>query len=436
LKVAIAGGGLAGLSAAWMLAEEGYEVHVYESRQFPGGRAASYAMPRNGGGKERLDNSQHILLRCCSNLLDLYRRIGVDHLIDFYSDYTFLEPGGRSSTLKPGSLPAPLHMIGGFLKLKFLSLGDKLAIARGMRAVQREYARGPLLDSETMESWLKRHGQTEGTIRGFWEPVLISAVNANLGEISAWQGIRLVHLGFLASDTNYQMGVPRVLLGDLHAAEHWTRKPNLHLHFGAAVTGFDHDARHLNAMNLAAGRVEADVYVSALPFPRLGALLPALRTGMEGVAQSPIAGIHLRFDRKVTDLPHAALLGRTMQWFFSREDGHMLSLVVSAAHALETMKKEEVVALAVREMADFLPDVSEAKLLDSWVIRETHATFVASPGFEAKRPGPRTEFSNLFLAGEWTNTGWPSTMEGAVISGYRAAEAICACNGQHRRFVI
>lgn len=436
MKVAIAGGGLAGLAAAWVLAGEGCEVHVYEARQMPGGRAASYAMPDSRGGKERLDNSQHILLRCCANLLDLYQRIGVDHLIDFHDSYTFLEPGGRASTLKAGMLPPPLHLAGGFLGLRFLSLRDKAAIARGMWAVRRQFVRGPLLDAETMEAWLRRHGQTTAAIRYFWEPVLVSAVNAPLGEISAWQGLRLIHLGFLENPRSFHIGVPRALLGDLHAPEHWTRQPGLYLHLGASVGGFEHDGARLRGIQVDGALVEADAYLSALPFARLGALFPALSTGMEGVRQSPIAGIHLRFDREVTRLPFAALLGRTIQWFFAKEEGRMLSLVVSASNALETMRREDVVALAQREIAEFLPQSAEAALVDSWVIRETQATFVASPGFEAKRPGPRTAYENFFLAGEWTNTGWPSTMEGAVISGYRAAEVICTRNGTECRFVV
>jgi len=435
MKVAIAGGGLSGLSAAWALAGVGVEAHVYESRQMPGGRAASYPMPDGQGGKELLDNSQHILLRCCRNLLELYRQLGVDHLIDFYDSYTFLEPGGRESRLGAGKLPPPLHLMGGFLGLRFLGWADKVAIARGMTAVKREHARGPLLDHQTMEAWLLRHGQTRNTLRYFWEPVLISAVNGTLTQISAWQGIRLIYLGFLTDPTFYHMGVPRALLGEVHAAELWAKRPGLHLHLGEAVTGIPVEDRQVAGLQVSGSIAEADAYILALPFERVRNLLPEAAPSMEGVRQSPIAGIHLRFDRQVTTLPHAALLDRTMQWFFSREEGRMLSLVVSAAETLESMKKEEIVALAVREMAEFLPHVAEAKLLQSWVIRETQATFLASPGFEAKRPGTRTVYPNTFLAGEWTNTGWPSTMEGAVISGYRAAEAVCARFGIPARFV-
>ncbi len=435
MKVAIAGGGLSGLSAAWVLAEAGFTVDLFEARPFPGGRAASYDMP-DGAGHIRLDNSQHILMRCCDNLLDFFRRVGIEHLVEYHSQFTFLEPGGRASTMAAGRLPAPLHFAGAFAGLRFLTAADKLSIARGMLAVQRAVLRGPLLDTITMGEWLRGHGQTDNALRRFWEPVLVSAVNETLDVISAWQGIRLMHLGFLAGERNYEMGIPTVLLGDLYAAERFAGKPGLRLHLGSAVTGFREDGGILAGFDVDGQAVGADAYVSALPFERLESLFPALDTGMRQARHSPIAGIHLRFSKPVTSLPHAALLDRTIQWFFAKEGGALLSLVVSASRSLETMRKQEIVDLAIKELSEFLPDVQTATLTGAWVTRETKATFVASPGFEARRPGPRTRLRNFFLAGEWTNTGWPSTMEGAVISGYRAAEAICAHHAVPVRFVV
>jgi zeta-carotene desaturase len=447
MRVAIAGAGVAGLAAAWVLAEEGHEVDLYEARRIGGGRATSYEVPvrhtndtllapeRSERITERVDNSQHILMRCCTNLLDLLHRLGAQHLIEFHDTFTFIEPGGRRSVLKAGILPAPLHFAGAFLGLKFLTLKDKLAIARGMAAIRRDIHRGPELDHLTMAAWLQRHGQTEAALRLFWEPVLISAVNERLEIISAWQGIGVLHLGFVAGKRNYEMGVPTVLLGDLWSLERFARHPRLRVHPGLAASGFEANGASLAGLRTSEGLAPADAVISALPYERLAPLFPELGLRIEPFAHSPIAGIHLRFDRPVTTLPHAALLGRTIQWFFAKEGGAVLSIVVSVSRTLETMRREEILALAVRELAEFLPAVADAHLLAGHVIRETRATFVASPGFEAQRPGPETRFSNFFLAGEWTRTGWPSTMEGAVISGYRAGEAVCRLAGAPRNFV-
>lgn len=444
MKIAIAGAGLAGLAAAWVLAEEGHDVEVFEARQILGGRAASYEVPASTGTgvtdtpqptTERVDNSQHILMRCCTNLLDLLRRIGKSDLVQFHDQFHFIEPGGRRSTLNPGVLPAPLHFAGSFLGLRFLSAGDKLAIARGIAAVRREWPRGRELDSSTMADWLRSHRQTDRALRRFWEPILISAMNERLEAISAWHGVGVLYLGFASGRNDYEMGVPAVLLGDLFDGSVWERHPRIRIHRGAAVEAFETGNGILRGFRAQGGFVAADAFVSALPYERLSPLFPALGLRIDGFRHSPIAGIHLRFDRPVTNLPHAALLDRTLDWYFSKDGGRALSLVVSAAHSLARMRREEIIALAVAELSEFEPLVRQAKLLSAHVIRETRATFVASPGFEHQRPGARTMYPNFFLAGEWTNTGWPSTMEGAVISGYRAAESILSTNGSGRSFV-
>ncbi|MDZ7639755.1 MAG: hydroxysqualene dehydroxylase HpnE [Bryobacterales bacterium] len=436
MKIAIAGAGLAGLAAAWVLAEEGHQVEVFEARRMLGGRATSYEVPSHARQTtERVDNSQHVLMRCCTNLLDLLRRLDREHLVEFHDRFTFIEPGGRRSVLKAGMLPAPLHFAAAFLGLRFLSMGDKLAIARAMAALRREVKRGRELDATSMAEWLRSHGQSERALRRFWEPVLVSAVNEKLDAISAWHGVGVLHLGFAGTKRDYEMGVPTVLLADLFDPEIWARHPRIRIHRGAPVEAFERSGDTVRGLRANGEAVEADAVVSALPYERLTPLFPELGLRIEGFHHSPIAGIHLRFDRPVTGLPHAALLDRTIQWFFAKEQGRALSVVVSAARSLATMKREEIVELAVRELTEFLPRVGEATLLSSHVIRETRATFVASPGFEAQRPGTETAYRNFFLAGEWTNTGWPSTMEGAVISGYRAAEAICLVAGAEKKFV-
>ena len=179
---------------------------------------------------------------------------------------------------------------------------------------------------------------------------------------------------------------------------------------------------------------KADYYISALPFERLEAL--GLEVDVSQFTHSPITGIHLWFDRKITDLPHATLLDRTIQWMFNKGEGRYLQLVVSASRKLLEMSRSEVIDLAMRELAEFFPVVTQAKLEKAHVVKEVRATFSAVPGFESVRPGPETRFSNLFMAGDWTRSGWPATMEGSVRSGYIAAEAVATVAGRSERYLL
>ncbi len=180
----------------------------------------------------------------------------------------------------------------------------------------------------------------------------------------------------------------------------------------------------------------ADFYVSALPFERVATVIPDLPIDLAPFEHSPITGIHLWFDRPVTNLPHATLLDRTIQWMFNKRDGRYLQLVVSASRSLAAMPRADVIALALRELAEFFPAVHEAKIEKAHVVKEIRATFSAKPGLEAFRPVSKTPVSNLFLAGDWTRSGWPATMEGAVRSGYLAAEAVAAAAGRAQPFMI
>lgn len=182
--------------------------------------------------------------------------------------------------------------------------------------------------------------------------------------------------------------------------------------------------------------MKADFVIIGLPPDRLSAVAPGLGIDTSWVEYSPITGIHLWFDRPITDLPHATLLDRTMQWMFNKSGGRYVQLVVSASRSLSGMTKSEVIDLAMREAPEFFPAVAEAKLLRSHVIKEVRTTFSARPGVEDRRPGAVTKAENVFLAGDWTRSGWPATMEGAVRSGYIAAEAVAKAAGKPQKFLI
>jgi zeta-carotene desaturase len=179
---------------------------------------------------------------------------------------------------------------------------------------------------------------------------------------------------------------------------------------------------------------QADFYISAVPFERVHELVPALRPRIEKFEHSPITGIHLWYDRPLTELPHAVLLDRTLQWLFRKSETYVLA-VVSASRSLLDKSKAEIVDMAYRELQEFFPQAAGARLVRSHVVKEARATYSAGPGLESQRPDTRTIYPNLFLAGDWTNTGWPATMEGAVRSGYRAAEEVARSAGVKATFV-
>ena len=211
-SVIVAGGGLAGLSAAAALGAAGYTVDLFEAKPYLGGRATSYTIPTGDGSTETIDNCQHVLLRCCTNLLDLYRRLGVLKYIQFYREFYFVEPGGRTSVLKRGLFPAPLHFFGAFAKLKFLEAGEKFALARALLAIRSERTRRDLNDI-TMLDWLREKRQPQRVIDRFWRQVLVSAINEDIETMAAVHGFKVFWLGFLSHSDSYEMGVPAVGLG-------------------------------------------------------------------------------------------------------------------------------------------------------------------------------------------------------------------------------
>ena len=432
-EVIVIGGGLAGLAAAAALGGAGHSVKVLESRPFLGGRATSYEVG-NGEEAEFIDNCQHILLRCCVNLLDFYRRLGVEQDIAFSREFTFIEPGGRRSVLRSGILPAPAHFAESFLKLSFLDFSEKVAVGRAIQAVERESRRQDL-DSISMLDWLKEQRQPPRAIERFWRQVLVSAINEELDRMAAAHGLQVFRLGFLARKNAYEMGVPNVPLARLYGGDAWKRIGKVELCLRAPVSRIVIENGLVRGVMAGEREVRGDYYVCALPFERINTVAAELRVDVSEFEHSPITGIHLWFDRPVTDLPHATLLDRTMQWMFNKHEGRYVQLVVSASRSLSETPRAEVIALALKELAEFFPAAREAKLEKAHVVKEIRATFSAKPGLEAHRPGNRTKIGNLFLAGDWTKSGWPATMEGAVRSGYLAAEALTAAAGAPQKFI-
>ena len=428
--VAIVGGGLAGLAAGCALADDGYRVQLYERRPYLGGRASSYQHPATG---EVVDNCQHVLLGCCTNLIDLYRRSGVEDKVRWFDRLHFLEPGGRDSIIELTSLPAPLHTSPSFLASKALNLRDKIGVAQAMLKMRKELPD----DGRSFLDWLKAHKQTDRSIQRFWAPVLVSALNEDLDRCSTRYAAQVFRESFLKSAEAGRMGIPAIPLSDLYsAAGEYIRQRGGEINLRSSVDNFSANADIIK-LCVAGAEVATDSAVLAAPFNVITNLLPNdaasqnLRDQIGKFESSPITGIHLWFDRQITDLEHAVLLDRTIQWMFHKSkllnrsgEGSYVELVVSSSKSLVDMGRQEIIDLAVRELAEFLPMVRQAKLEKATVIKEVHATYSPKPGVDEYRPSAKSPWPRVFLAGDWTQTNWPATMEGAVRSGYLAAEAI------------
>ncbi len=401
----------------------GFEVDLHETRPFLGGRASSFLLNPADEHSEQIDNCQHVLLRCFTNLLDFYERTGVKEKIRFYDRLHFVRPGGAIDILKPGRLPAPAHLVGSLLMFRGLDFNDKYSILATLTAMSRE-RQHPRLDDITIAHWLTTHGATEKAISYFWKPILISALNEELERVSARPAFHVFLQGVMGNRTSYQIGIPAVPLSELYPSELDNRLgKNVRFHLRSSIKYIDPDEHG------------ADYYISAVPFEHVNQLIPDLKLPLERFEHSPITGIHLWFDREITALPHAVLLNRTIQWMF-RKSTNYFQCVVSASRSLLSISREEIIETAHRELGEFFPATHDARLIKAHVVKEIRATYSSTPGLETYRPLTMTKYPNLFLAGDWTQTGWPATMEGAVRSGYQAAEAVARATGREESFVL
>jgi squalene-associated FAD-dependent desaturase len=449
-SVIVIGGGLAGLSSAVALAEAGYRVRLFEKRPHLGGRAASYDLP-NG---EHVDNCQHVTMGCCTNLEDFYSRVGAAGKIRMFDQLTFADPDGRRGTIESSKLPPPLHLAPSFAAFPMLDLWDKHAIAKALLTIAR--GGGCLADSgngTTMLEWLRRHGQTPRAISHFWSVVLVSALDEDLDRMGAHYAIEVFWKGFLANAAGYRVGIPSVPLGELYGGcRAAIEKRGGEVRFRAAVRGIAVEDGGVSGVEFSGGaRETADFYLAAVPHDVLPSFIPeailAREPAFANVARlrsAPITGVHLWLDREVMTEPFLAVLDRTTQWIFNKtllsgarpEAGQQyLQLVISASYSLVSTSRQDILAMSLAELREFLPAAREATLVKGTVIKETGATFSPEPGCDRWRPAQATSIPGFFLAGDWTATGWPATMEGAVRSGYLAAEAICEADGASRRFL-
>jgi squalene-associated FAD-dependent desaturase len=456
-SVIVIGGGLAGLAASVALAEAGWRIRLFEQRPFLGGRAASYVLPDG----EHVDNCQHVTFGCCTNLEDFYRRVGSAGKIKFFDRMLLLDPQGRRGEMHAGILPAPFHMTGSFLTFSPLGIKDKLAIACAFYSILQSGGHPPDVDEPggiSMLEWLRRHKQTPAAISRFWRVVLVSALSEELDRIDARYGIDVFWKAVLSNKTGYRMGVPSVALGDLYdGCRASIEQKGGEVIFRSPLRGLRIENGKLIAALFDEGREEtADAFVLALPHLALSELLPERlkRTdtalgNVDKIIDAPITGVHLWFDRQVMSEPFITLLDTTTQWIFNKtalyagangaapaaDKGQYLQLVISASHDFLQKPRQEIIDLCLKEVRHALPAAREANLLKATVIKEAAATFSPQPGVDRWRPRQQTSIGALFLAGDWTATGWPATMEGAVRSGYLAAEAVLRSAGTPQQFL-
>jgi zeta-carotene desaturase len=442
-SVAIIGGGLAGLAAGCALSDAGFQVTIFERRPYVGGRASSYEHPGTG---EVVDNCQHVLLGCCTNLIHFYQQLGVREKIQWFDELTFIEPGGRASRIAPTFLPAPFHSMPSFFGAASLTWKDKLAISRALSAIMRPSAQQSGSGRNFLQ-WLREHGQTQQAIDRFWKVVLVSALNEDLDRVAVRYAVQVFRESFMKSAAAGRMGVPRVPLSDLYnSAADYIKQRGGSVLLRCPVTAVNPDENSVTITS-SGGQQKFDYAVLAVAFQAVAAILPPdaaaekVKKNLAHFEASPITGIHLWFDREITPLPHAVLLDRTIQWMFQKSklherEGSYLELVVSSSKSLVERSRQEIVDLALRELAEFFPQTTEAKLLKSTVIKEVYATYSIVPGLDQYRPPAQTEWPRVFLAGDWIATGWPATMEGAVRSGYLAAESLTRSAGNARTFIV
>ena len=451
-SAAIVGGGVAGIAAATALADAGLKVQLFEKRPLLGGRASSFVEHSTG---ERMDECQHGTMRCCTNLGALLERLGVHDQIQYFDVLEFLDGDGKRSQIKGCGLPAPAHTALSFLQFKSLGIRDKIGIGRALFAMLRT-APHPALDSESIEAWFGRMGQTERAIQRFWRPILVSACNENLARISAANAFKIFRDGFLLNPTAFHFGLSKVPLATLY---HEPTVNYLQARNGCVRTRtiVDRIETEGGANGRVTGlvvqdgeRVEADYYISALQCDLLLKILPPeviagvpYFENLRGIEFAPIAGIHLWFDQILDCPPALALLDRKTEWIFNKNKlfhlpesaGTYLSMVISASYEMAGLPKEALVALVLADVRACVPDARRAEVVKSHVIRWPKATIAPQAGAEALRPDQRSPLSNLYIAGEWTRTGWPSTMEGAARSGSLSAEYILEKAGRPQRLL-
>ena len=439
-KVIIIGGGFAGLTAAAELCSSGYQVTLIEQRGFLGGRAYSFI---DKHGNIELDNGQHILMGCYENTFRFLKTIGaLDNLyIQESLSVDFLDKNGDVYSLDCPDIPAPLHIASGILGFSALSLPDRFRMLKVSKDLLLNKTDRTLEDSSITE-WLNRLGQGKESRDNFWGILSYAVMNEGPDSASAYLFKNVLRKAFFSSRKGSRIVLPALPLSRMYvdSAEDYINKHGGIIKKTALVSGLIIKNDNVSGIRLRDGEIiKGDFYISAVPYFALKRIIPEdiMISHYEyfGVTEklkpSPIISIHMLFDRTITDCIFFALINSPVQWVFNKgliyrdkAPAGLLSLVISGAHNYISWSSKDILDMSMKEIEGIFPGADSARLLYSKVIKERAATFSPQPGVERFRPSRETPIRNLFLAGDWTDTGIPATIEGAVISGYKTAELI------------
>jgi squalene-associated FAD-dependent desaturase len=425
-----------------MLGQRGFAVTIHEAKPRAGGRAGSFQDSAMG---QLIDVCQHVSMGCCTNLAHFCRTVGVSHFLRPQEHLFFMTSDRKVSIFRADRLPAPFHLARAFAGLHFLNWSEKCRLVWGLACLRA----ASIADDPPFLPWLRRHGQTARTIDRFWGLVLVSALNETPDRIGLRYAQKVFVDGFLRHRRGFEVELPSVPLGRLYGQEmqNWFAQHGVRIVFGSGVRAFRMQDDRIAGIEMRDGSiVEADWYISAVPFDRLLGLLPeavvereAIFRNLRNLETSPITSVHVWYDRPVLKLPHVVLVDCIGQWVFDRGEvtpgEHYLQVVVSASRDLRALGRDEIEAKVTAELARLFPAARLDAIRRVKAITEHAATFSAVPGVDHWRPEHASPIVNLFLAGDWTATGWPATMESAVRSGYLVSEALLRRVGRPERLI-
>ena len=442
--VVIIGGGFAGLSAGVALAERGFRVALLEGKPTLGGRAYSFPDTESG---DPVDNGQHVLMGCYHQTLDFLAKIGTrDRLIVHRNlEIEMLDGPGRSARLRTASLPGPFHMTAGLMRYRHLTVGARLAAVRaGMRMMYMRRFASARLKRMTVAEFMDMTGQGSQARRTFWYPLAIATLNEQPELASAALLAEVMKRAFFSHRNDSAFLYSRVGLSELYctAAREFIVKRDGVVACRAIVDSLEFGDNVVSAVRLRDGaNLRAANFIAAVPPAQLLRLLPEAITGgglstqIHTLKSSPIICVHVWLDREVTASAFVGFVGTTTQWLFNKRrifsqygashPGY-LSFVISGARELAELPNDDLLKIVMNDLNAMIPAAREAQMMKALVFKEKHATFAPDPASDAVRPPVQTAVPNLFLAGDWIQTGLPATIESAVISGHSAAAAIAA----------